>query len=143
MDDVLLHLFEDLKSKVKFECVILVPRSAENPCPQVSKITRHCGITVSIKVYPEDAKRRRCRAMCYTSETTEGKRGLFYSHQCHRSPSSLSLTDNFSLSRFDSITPAMSMFHANAWGLPHAAVMNGSGWCCRIWGPKKRKRIGR
>jgi acyl-CoA synthetase (AMP-forming)/AMP-acid ligase II len=38
----------------------------------------------------------------------------------------ISLPDNFSLSRHDCILPAMSMFHANAWGLPHAAVMNGS-----------------
>jgi fatty-acyl-CoA synthase len=39
---------------------------------------------------------------------------------------SLSLPDNFAMSRMDCVLPAMSMFHANAWGLPHAAVMNGS-----------------
>jgi acyl-CoA synthetase (AMP-forming)/AMP-acid ligase II len=39
---------------------------------------------------------------------------------------SISLPDNFSISRDDTILPAMSMFHANAWGLPFAAVMNGS-----------------
>ena len=32
----------------------------------------------------------------------------------------------FSLSRNDTILPAMSMFHANAWGLPQKAVMNRS-----------------
>jgi len=30
------------------------------------------------------------------------------------------------VSRMDTVLPAMSMFHANAWCLPHAAVMNGS-----------------
>jgi len=39
---------------------------------------------------------------------------------------SISLPDNFAMSRMDTVLPAMSMFHANAWGLPHAAVMNGS-----------------
>src|SRR5262249_45695091 len=38
----------------------------------------------------------------------------------------ISLPDAFSISRNDTILPAMSMFHANAWGTPFAAVMNGA-----------------
>jgi fatty-acyl-CoA synthase len=66
-------------------------------------------------------------AMCYTSGTTGKPKGVAYSHRAIALHSySISLPDNFSLSRSDCILPAMSMFHANAWGLPHAAVMNGS-----------------
>jgi fatty-acyl-CoA synthase len=66
-------------------------------------------------------------AMCYTSGTTGKPKGVAYSHRAIVLHSySMSLPDNFSVSRFDCLLPAMSMFHANAWGLPHAAVMNGS-----------------
>ena len=65
--------------------------------------------------------------MCYTSGTTGQPKGVAYSHRSlvlHAL--SISLPDNFAMSRMDTVLPAMSMFHANAWGLPHAAVMNGS-----------------
>src|SRR5437762_8875174 len=65
--------------------------------------------------------------MCYTSGTTGKPKGVVYSHRAIALHSySISLPDNFSISRSDTILPAMSMFHANAWGLPFAAVMNGS-----------------
>jgi fatty-acyl-CoA synthase len=65
--------------------------------------------------------------MCYTSGTTGKPKGVVYSHRAIALHSySISLPDNFSISRNDTILPAMSMFHANAWGLPFAAVMNGS-----------------
>jgi len=38
----------------------------------------------------------------------------------------IALPDHFAISRRDVVLPAMSMFHANAWGLPYAAVMAGS-----------------
>lgn len=65
--------------------------------------------------------------MCYTTSGTTGKpKGVAYSHRALVLHSlSISLPDNFAMSRMDSVLPAMSMFHANAWGLPHAAVMNG------------------
>lgn len=51
---------------------------------------------------------------------------MAYSHRAIALHSySISLPDNFSISRCDCVLPAMSMFHANAWGLPYAAVMNG------------------
>ena len=65
--------------------------------------------------------------MCYTSGTTGKPKGVVYSHRAIALHSySISLPDNFGVSRGDTILPAMSMFHANAWGMPHAAVMNGS-----------------
>jgi fatty-acyl-CoA synthase len=66
-------------------------------------------------------------SMCYTSGTTGKPKGVLYSHRAIMLHSySVSLPDNFSISRSDTILPVMSMFHANAWGLPYAAVMNGS-----------------
>jgi fatty-acyl-CoA synthase len=65
--------------------------------------------------------------MCYTSGTTGKTKGAVYSHRALALHSySISLPDSFSISGSDTILPAMSMFHANAWGMPYAAVMNGS-----------------
>jgi fatty-acyl-CoA synthase len=76
---------------------------------------------------PVDLDEDDALGMCYTSGTTGKPKGVVYSHRSIALHSySISLPDNFSISRNDTILPAMSMFHANAWGLPFAAVMNGS-----------------
>ena len=126
VDDVLLPVYEKLKGKVKFERIFVVPFSG-GPVPAVYEnyetLLRDNRRT---PVYP-DLDENDAAAMCYTSGTTGNPKGVAYSHRAIALHSySISLPDNFSLSRFDCILPAMSMFHANAWGLPHAAVMNGS-----------------
>ncbi|MGA8312758.1 MAG: long-chain fatty acid--CoA ligase [Terriglobales bacterium] len=126
VDDVLLHLFEKFKSKVKFERVFVVPLSGE---PVPAAFENYETLLLENRrspVYP-DLDEDNAAAMCYTSGTTGKPKGVAYSHRAIALHSySISLPDNFSLSRSDCILPAMSMFHANAWGLPHAAVMNGS-----------------
>ncbi|HSB64638.1 MAG TPA: AMP-binding protein, partial [Thermoanaerobaculia bacterium] len=66
-------------------------------------------------------------AMCYTSGTTGSPKGVVYSHRStvlHATmvnlASCLGLTDR------DAVLPVVPMFHANAWGLPYAALMAGS-----------------
>jgi len=126
VDDVLLHLYEKLKDKVKFERVFVVRFSGEPvPAAYENYETLLCD-NRSTPVYP-DLDENDAAAMCYTSGTTGKPKGVAYSHRAIALHSySISLPDNFSLSRFDCVLPAMSMFHANAWGLPYAAVMNGS-----------------
>ena len=66
-------------------------------------------------------------AMCYTSGTTGNPKGVVYSHRSITLHSmSLGMTDNKGLSESDTILPIVPMFHANAWGQPHAGILIGS-----------------
>src|SRR4051794_18477460 len=66
-------------------------------------------------------------AMCYTSGTTGNPKGVVYSHRSMTLHAMATmLADTMALSERDVVLPVVPMFHANAWGLAHAAVMTGS-----------------
>ncbi len=76
--------------------------------------------------YPE-LDERQAAALCYTSGTTGNPKGVLYSHRslCLHATASL-LADNLGLSRRERVLVVVPMFHANAWGLPHAAALCGA-----------------
>jgi fatty-acyl-CoA synthase len=66
-------------------------------------------------------------AMCYTSGTTGNPKGVVYSHRStYLHSMAVGMTDGIGLSEQDTVLPIVPMFHANAWGLAHAAVMMGA-----------------
>ena len=66
-------------------------------------------------------------AMCYSSGTTGNPKGVVYSHRSTLLHSLITLTvDGLGLSERDVMMPVVPMFHANAWGLPYAALLAGS-----------------
>src|SRR6266704_211707 len=70
---------------------------------------------------------RSAAAMCYTSGTTGRPKGVVYSHRSAYLHSMAVCAGNvFGLSEQDKVLPVVPMFHANAWGLPYAAVMAGA-----------------
>jgi fatty-acyl-CoA synthase len=70
---------------------------------------------------------RQAAAMCYTSGTTGSPKGVVYSHRSAYLHSMAACTGNaFALSAADRVLPVVPMFHANAWGLPYAALMAGA-----------------
>jgi len=65
--------------------------------------------------------------MCYTSGTTGNPKGVVYSHRStflHTMAACAANGSGFCLN--DSVLPIVSMFHANAWGMPYAAMMAGA-----------------
>ncbi len=70
---------------------------------------------------------RSAAAMCYTSGTTGHPKGVVYSHRSmHLHSMAVNSGSVFALSERDRVLPVVPMFHANAWGLPYAAVMAGA-----------------
>lgn len=66
-------------------------------------------------------------AMCYTSGTTGDPKGVVYSHRSMYLHSLAACSGNaFGIAESDRLFPVVPMFHANAWGLPYAAMMAGA-----------------
>jgi fatty-acyl-CoA synthase len=69
----------------------------------------------------------RAASMCYTSGTTGNPKGVVYSHRSTVLHSmGAMMADSLGVSEADVILPIVPMFHANAWGLAHAAPMAGA-----------------
>jgi fatty-acyl-CoA synthase len=76
--------------------------------------------------YPE-LDEREAAALCYTSGTTGNPKGVLYSHRSVSLHSTATLVkDGLGLGRADRVLAVVPMFHANAWGLPHGAVLAGA-----------------
>ncbi len=76
--------------------------------------------------WPEPDERD-AAAMCYTSGTTGNPKGVVYSHRsAYLHSMAVCMGTNASLTWDDRVLPVVPMFHANAWGLPYAALMAGA-----------------
>src|SRR6266704_133771 len=70
---------------------------------------------------------RSAAAMCYTSGTTGMPKGVVYSHRsAYLHSMGVCLGNTLGVSERDRVLPVVPMFHANAWGLPYAAVVSGA-----------------
>ncbi|MET8012391.1 long-chain fatty acid--CoA ligase [Streptomyces sp. NPDC005271] len=70
---------------------------------------------------------RQAAALCYTSGTTGNPKGVAYSHRSiYLHSMQVNSTESFAMSQRDTLLPVVPMFHANAWGTPHAAFMAGA-----------------
>ena len=74
-----------------------------------------------------DLDERSAAAMCYTSGTTGMPKGVVYSHRsAYLHSMGVCMGNSLGMSERDRVLPVVPMFHANAWGLPYAAVMSGA-----------------
>ena len=69
----------------------------------------------------------RAAQICYTSGTTGNPKGVVYSHRSSVLHAlAACLVDSLGVSMNDTVLPVVPMFHANAWGLPHACAAVGA-----------------
>ncbi|MET9199358.1 long-chain-fatty-acid--CoA ligase [Gordonia sp. NPDC003585] len=66
-------------------------------------------------------------ALCYTSGTTGSPKGVGYRHKSlYLHTFAACLADGHAISERDRVLLVVPMFHANAWGVPFAALMSGA-----------------
>jgi fatty-acyl-CoA synthase len=125
VEDVLLDVFERIRSRVSCERVLVVDRGSGR-LPEGAEPYEDFLTETSEPTDPGMEEDDAC-AMCYTSGTTGRPKGVLYSHRAIALHSlAISLPDQIGISRFDTALPIVPMFHANAWGVPYAATMIGS-----------------
>jgi fatty-acyl-CoA synthase len=126
VDDVLLPLYKQFAPLHGFDKVIVFPFSGA-PVPDgfIDYEALLAGADPGGFRYVEHAENDPV-SMCYTSGTTGRPKGVVYSHRSTILHTLVGcLGDYWGLRGTDSLMPVTPMFHANAWGVPYAAVMMG------------------
>jgi len=124
VDETLLPLWEQIAPQTNVRHVVIVGATAD-----VRGCLNYETLLAGVEPLSDepDLDERSAAAMCYTTGTTGKPKGVLYSHRSlvlHTF--AVSLPSGMGLSEADVVLPVVPMFHANAWGLPYAAVMNGA-----------------
>lgn len=79
-----------------------------------------------VEAWPELSENA-ASGLCYTSGTTGRPKGVLYSHRSTiLHAMACSHPEAFGISACEVVLPVVPMFHVNAWGLPHIAMMAGA-----------------
>jgi fatty-acyl-CoA synthase len=124
VDDVLLPLYEKIRSATRFERVIVVPLTGERVAAGENYEALLAG---AASLAPPALDENDAAAMCYTSGTTGRPKGVAYSHRSIVLHTLGTATvDYLGVSNRDCVCPVVPMFHVNAWGVPYTALTMGA-----------------
>jgi fatty-acyl-CoA synthase len=126
IDEPLLPLYEQVKTKLRLERVIVNAFSKRARSDGFDDYEHFIAVNASDLVFPL-VDENETAGLCYTSGTTGRPKGVAYSHRSTVLHSlSLSLPDVLGVSAHDTILAITPLFHANGWGIPAAAMMLGA-----------------
>ncbi len=108
--------------------LVVMDDGAPTPLPEGHVFHDYEGLLAAadpVELRVEDELR--AASMCYTSGTTGHPKGVVYTHRSsYLHTMAMMLADTVGTCERDVILPVVPMFHANAWGLAHAAVASGA-----------------
>jgi fatty-acyl-CoA synthase len=120
VDEALLPLWEEVRPRASIEKVVVVSAA------QAGEYEKLLATATGQWTPPRLAESDPC-GMCYTSGTTGQSKGVVYTHRSTMIHTlAAGLPDLLGIRHADAVMPVVPMFHANAWGLPYASVMNGA-----------------
>jgi fatty-acyl-CoA synthase len=120
VDEVLAPLWEKVRPRASIEKVVVVSAA------QAGEYEKLLATATGQWTPPPLAEGDPC-GMCYTSGTTGQSKGVVYTHRSTMIHTlAAGLPDLLGIRHADAVMPVVPMFHANAWGLPYASVMNGA-----------------
>lgn len=128
VDESLLPLFEKFAGEVKsLERVIVIRDGGTGPLKEgYLDYDAIVGAEEPGYEFP-DLDEKSAAMICYTSGTTGNPKGVVYSHRSMTLHTlGVCITDTLAMGERDVLLPVVPMFHANAWGLPFAALATGA-----------------
>lgn len=126
VDDELLPLFERVRRLVNVDVVVVAPSKGGSLCHRYEAyedLLDDCGGEPDDAALGEDTP----AVICDPSNNARGATGVVFTHQTIALYAySISSPGDFSIEGTDAVLPALPMCHASAWGMPYAAMMQGS-----------------
>ncbi len=128
IDQVLLPLFEKIKSSVKLSAVIVIPQTGELLPDGYLNYEEFLAGGDETLFDPFTGDENTAAFMCYTSGTTGKPKGILYSHRSIvlHTMAFLSACCGTGITERDVVLPVVPMYHASAWGFPYHCAFAGA-----------------